>query len=108
MAFTTKNNVTGERDKVNSQTVYVDKRVGYRRLICDLRLSKINGNTEMEVWFNEYTTVNTKVKYLRPSSRHYVEILIYKMLGSTDSISYVGVDKTQHTSSCNVGRKQSK
>ena len=86
----------------------MDKRVGYRRLICDLRLSKINGNTEMEVWLNEYTTVNTKVKYPRPSSRHYVEILKYKMLGYTGFISYVGVDKTQHTCSCSVGRKQSK
>jgi len=88
---------------------YVDEGVGSRRFIRDyLRLSNIDGNTEMKVWLNEYTTVNTKVQCLRPSSRYYVEILKYKMLGCTGSISYVGVDKKRHTYSCSVGRKQSK
>ena len=49
MAFITKNIVKGDTDKVYSQTVYVDKRVGYRRFIRDyLCLTKIDGNTEME------------------------------------------------------------
>jgi len=64
-----------DRVKVYSQTVYVDERVAYRRFICDcLCLSKINGNTKMEVWLNEYATANTKLQCLRPSSRYYVEI----------------------------------
>jgi hypothetical protein len=65
VAFITKNNVNGDRDKAYSQTVHVDKRVGYRRFTFDyLRLSKINGNREMEVRLNEYTTVHMKVQHL--------------------------------------------
>ena len=37
-----------------------------------------------------------------------MEILKYKMLGCTGSISYVGVDKMQHTFSCSLRHKQSK
>ena len=98
-----------DRDNVCFQTVYVDERACYRRFICDyLRLAKIYGNTEMEVWLNEYTTANVKVQCLRPSSRYYVEILKYKMPGCTGSMSHVGVHKKQHTCICSVGRRKSK